>query len=837
MNALFQKIATILYVKINENISFTINIPKHSKYFWVLFGAAFICSFQVTVHAQISGKVVDMQDVPLPYATVLLLNPTDSSLIKGTVTDERGNYALNHTEIGTYVLGMSMIGYEDAYSVLFHLPNNGTAYNVSTIKLQTTTSLLKEVEVVEKRALFEQQIDRLVVNVENSITLSGVSALDVLKQSPGVAVNQQSNSLSMSGKEGVVVMINGKVIRMPPGAVVQMLGGMNADNVKKIELIHTPPANFDAQGNAGFINIVLKKNQDEGINGGLSVNAGYGRKEKAGGSINLNFRKNKINIFGDYSWKYNHSTDELNTYRAFEKEGVLYENNSEVNRDPTKTHVQNARLGIDFHLTDNTIVGVLTSWAARHWTMKGIAHTSSFTNGQLTNRSQFPSDELNRDRTNVTNINLSHKITEKQQINIDIDYATFFNNNPSNYLNQNFDSNDNLLSETQSRVAKKTPLDIWVGKIDYTNNFSDNITLSLGLKGTTTSFDNDVLVEELHQGIWETAPIFSSEATMSEKVGAAYSALSWKMDESLELKVGLRYEFADINLSTVSGPNLINRTNGRLFPSLFISKAIDKDHKVQFAYSRRINRPSFKQLAPFFFFIDPTTVITGNSTLVPAIADAVKGTYIWKTLQMNVQYTYTDNLIGRFQPTIDVVNNTQLYGSRNFSDGHQAAISFSLPWTITDWWELRTNWTGQWTKINDEIESRSISFTNRSWYMNGSSILTLPEKYSIEVSGNYFSSTLFGSVLRKPFYTINIGFQKELKDNKGILKFSVNDIFESSNWRWTLDNPNIDFTNTGAVGFAESVFRLTYSKRFGNNKLKGERKRAMGSAEEQQRVK
>lgn len=153
--------------------------------------------------------------------------------------------------------------------------------------------------------------------------------------------------------------------------------------------------------------------------------------------------------------------------------------------------------------------------------------------------------------------------------------------------------------------------------------------------------------------------------------------------------------------------------------------------------------------------------------------------------------------------------------------------SLSLPWKITDWWEIRSNWTGQWNKINDVAEGKSIAFTNSNWNVNGSSTFILPKKYSIEVTGNYFSPFLFGAALIQDFHSINIGIQKELNQNRGILKFSVSDIFKGNNWEWVLDNPNINFENRGSFLFTERVFRVTYSKRFGNNKVKGERKRFM----------
>ena len=790
----------------------------------------------IIAQTQISGEVIDAQNLPLSYANVLLLNPSDSSLVLGNITDESGKYSFDRVPVGSYALMVSMIGYQDQYSDVFQVKNQNGLHTLPKIALQTDAALLEEVEVVEKRALFEQKIDRLVVNVDKSITLSGSTALEVLKRSPGVAVNPQTNSISMSGKDGVVVMMNGKISRMPADAVVQLLGGMNADNIEKIELIHTPPANFDAQGNAGFINIVFKKNQNEGINGGFSVNAGYGKKEKAGASVNLNFRKNKINLYGDYSWKYNNNPQLFTNYRSFVKDGKLIENIGESRRDPTRTHVQNARLGIDIHLSDKTIIGGLASWSNRYWKMEALNSVQSLENGILINQISIPNDEVNEDNSFLGNINFQHQISENQKLNVDIDYAYFHNRNPSNYNNQFFDGDDQLIEETTLRVSKDNPLNIWVGKIDYTRNFGKNIVWEVGLKGTSTSFDNDVLVEDLVQQTWQELPLFSSEAMMREQVGAAYTAVLWKLNEKTDVKLGLRYEYSDINLGTTEEPSIVDRQRGRLFPSLFVSNKIDEINQVQFSYSRRIDRPGFKQLAPWFIFFDPSTVSTGNPTLQASISDAIRGSYIWKTAQLDLQYTYTDNMIGRHQPSVDLETNTQINGAKNFLDAHLAAASLSFPFKITNWWEVRSSWTAQWAKINDQIEGEKVTFDNSSWYMNGSSSFTLPKKYTIEVSGTYFSPSLGGAVLWQSFNSVDFGIQKEFNANHGTLKLAVNDIFNGSNWRGNLDDPDVNFVYRSLYGFSERVFRLTYSRRFGNNKLKGERKRATGSAEEQRRV-
>ena len=801
--------------------------------------ATMICCFilfisHLNAQKQISGTVEDAKGA-LAYVNVLLLQPSDSSLVTGNLTDEKGVFQLDDIEAGEYLLQTHMVGFQSQYSEKFSLEDKSGVYNFPTITLLESTSELNEVQVVAKRALIEQKIDRMVVNVSNSVTSAGNTALEILRRSPGVVVNPQTNSISMSGKDGVIVMMNGKISRIPMDALIAMLDGMSSENIDKIELIHTPPANFEAEGNAGFINIVLKKNQNDGFNGGYTLNAGYGKKEKLGGSINLNYRKNKVNVFGDYSWNYNNNPQLFTNYRSFQFEGNTIENIGENVRDETSTHVHSGQIGMDIQLSEKTVLGVLGSWLDRNWDMDALNQVRIQENGTLISRLNIPNDEQNHSYRILGNINLQHQIDKSQKINFDIDYAYFYNDNPSYYQTQTFDGGDNLLEEMEFRVSKVTPMDIIVSKLDYSKTINENISLDIGIKGTMTAFDNDVLVEDKIGSEWVRAAFFSSEANMTENIAAAYTSLSWQISDKINLKSGLRYEYTDVNLSSTEEPDLVDREYGRLFPSVFLSNKMNETNTIQFSYSRRINRPSFTQLAPWFYFQDPNTVNTGNPELQPSLTDALRANYIWKTFSLSAEYAYTDDAIGRFQPEIDQATNTQVNGAKNFVSAQNVSTTLSIPLNINKWWSLRTSWTAQWNEVVDKIDNQEVKFQQSTWYVNGSSTITLPKKYSIELSGTYFAPQLMGSVIWESFNTVNLGVQKEF-GNGSRLGFSVNDIFLGGNWRGRLDDPSVDFIYEGYYGFSERVFRLNYSHRFGNGKIKSARKRATGAAEEIRRT-
>jgi hypothetical protein len=300
---------------------------------------------------QITGSLRDATGQQIAFANVLLLAAADSVLVRGALTDNAGNFTFQNIENGAYVVSFSMLGYEKIFSKPLNLNEKTPRIELGPTVLPENQTLLKEVSVVARRPFLEQKIDRTVVNVANSITNAGGTALQVLQRSPGVQVNVLQKNIALSGKQGVVVTINGKVTRLPIEAVVDMLAGMSADNIDRIELIHTPPANFEAEGNAGIINIVLKQSADVGLNGGYSAKIGYGSGRKYGFGGYFNYRKNRLNVFGNFDLDHNLNPQVFANYRRVNTGSNVLETETVTDRPHTPTTTQNARLGLDFQVS------------------------------------------------------------------------------------------------------------------------------------------------------------------------------------------------------------------------------------------------------------------------------------------------------------------------------------------------------------------------------------------------------------------------------------------------------------------------------------------------------
>ncbi len=422
------------------------------------------CQAQSHIH----GTITDSLHQPLIGASVSLQLSSDSSLVKGAVTNKTGSYDFEKIPAGRYFIRSAYAGCEDAYSHVF-LVNNEPFVTLPALAVIEKPAILTDVAVITKKPLFEQQIDRMVINVANNITNTGSTALDVLMRSPGILVNLQNNTLSMNGKDGVVVMLNGKINRMPVEAIVQLLAGMSSANIEKIELITTPPANYDAEGNAGFINIILKKNTQYGTNGSVSATAGYGIQggPLTAGSINLNSRKKWWNVFGDYSFNRLVPQSFGFFYRKVMNGTVVTENRMTTTRDDfRRTH--NGRIGADFELNSKTVVGVLLTGFSNMYGMEAVNRSNIVKQGTLDTSLIIKNPERHPLDNYSINLNAQHHFKSEEKLVVNADYIFFRDANTLNYENDTYNGNGDYLFRNETKSGKETNIHLWVATADFT---------------------------------------------------------------------------------------------------------------------------------------------------------------------------------------------------------------------------------------------------------------------------------------------------------------------------------------------------------------------------------
>lgn len=810
-------------------ISCSLSTPKSLSFFLALFALAFQ---QVSAQSSVNGRIADAKGEPLPYANVLLLHATDSTMAKGVVTSSNGSFRIENIEAGNFMLVATMVGFKrTTISPLnFEITKN---VSLETIVLNEESEQLNEVVVKASRPVFEQRIDRLVVNVENSITSVGGNALEVLERSPGITLNRQSNSINMNGKQGVLVMFDGKIQRLPMETVVQLLGSMPAANIDKIELISNPSSRYDAQGDAGIINIVTKHNPNYGTNGSVNASVAYSYYGKAQGSININHRKKGFAVFADYSI----SRDKLWQEMTFDRTISNPDQHTLTvsTRYPMRT-IHNARLGAEWSLGKSTTMNMLVSGFDNVWDMDAYNDSHITQNNQDSADVKIHDYEINHWKHMMGNVNINHKFTGGQSLNLDVDYLYYHDNNPHLFKN-NYTFYEPEGSEVEYvKISKKTPIHMGVTKLDY--EFSINkLKIETGLKATFSRLSNAVVVANKEQENWVPDPQFTQNYDMKDDVLAAYVSMNSKVGEKGQLQLGLRTEQTDMSITNGANENIFDLNFWSLFPTAYYSKQVNSNNSFNFSYGRRISRPSYQDIAPFVIFMDPFTYFSGNPKLKPTLTEAVQATYSHKEIVFSLKYSYDKNSIANFQSRVDPEDKKTYFYSENLDKVQTYTLSLSLPISLTKWWRIQSNVLGLVQQINTIYQDVPIEIQQWSVQTNVTQQFTLPRDYAFEVSAFYWSPSRFGIAEVKGFGSVSAGVQKKLNNNRGSLSLNINDIFWTGIYRFSTINSELNQRQLGKLKFAEPrIVRIAYTLNFGKNTVKSGKRGSTASDAEQRRV-
>lgn len=791
--------------------------------------------FHFTCYSQnnIKGKVIG-QETTISFANTILYKASDSSFVKGNISDENGVYVFENIKNGSYYITGSLMGFTNVSSEVFDL-SNGITLTVPDIILGEQV-MLDEVLINVEKPLYEQKVDRMVINVESSILSAGSTALEVLERSPGVTINRQNSSISLIGKSGVRIMINGKISYLPQESIVQLLEGTSSDNIKTIELITTPPANLDAEGNAGFINIVMKERTDVGLNGSYSLSAGVGNGGTTNNNINFNYRKNKVNIYGNYSFLLRTQGQVFSFSRTYlDQEDDLINLSTVSDRDPTQRN-HNARIGIDYQVSDKTIIGMIISGYDNKWTMDAVTNSETTTNGTSPTFTEVFSDERNQWSNISTNLNLKHNFKEDGYFSFDYDYLYYYNENPTNYDNNYYDTDGNLIDQELTKSNKTTPINISVIAGDYSNQINEEVRIEAGAKGAFSNFENDVVVENFDGDDFIEDPTLTNMSNLDERILAAYTSVDYKISDKVSTKIGLRYEHTDSKLDTDKEGTVVDRSFGELFPSAFLTYNVNDSLNMNLSYSRRITRPTFNEMAPFVIFFDPNTFFAGNPAIQPAISNAFKIGTAYKSFVLSIQYTLEKGTIARFQERFDEENERLIFIADNLDEVNTLSFTFGIPFKITDWWKTQNTVIFLNTRVLNTINENQYDQKQNSFSINSTQSFNIATDLTGELNFNYNSEALFGSLKIGSRYFLNLGIQKKFGDKWGTLRFNINDILESNKFEGSTSIPEENLNTNNTFDFSNRTFLLTYTRNFGNKKLKSARSRQTGAEEERRRV-
>ncbi|HLX92248.1 MAG TPA: outer membrane beta-barrel protein [Puia sp.] len=780
---------------------------------------------------KITGRVHSTEGVPLARASVLLLNPRDSTLIKGVVTDQSGVFGFDNILPGTYLISASYAGFDPVYLLPVEVSADKNLIDVGVISL-SPTSELATVTVSAKKPLYEVKIDRMVINVATAINFTGISVLDVLQRSPGVVVNRINNSLAINGKDGVIIMINGKRNYMDMAAILEMLAAMPSGSIEKIEIITTPPAKFDAEGNAGIINIVLKTNDQFGTNGSYTLTTGYNTGSRNAVSMNINHRQGKINLYGNYSFSDAHLEQRWNIYHAVYNAGNFNENYSADDRHGNMLF-NNIRAGLDYEVNNKTVVGVLFTGNYRKWTMTSNNNAQLLVNGVKDTALTILNTELHTTLYGGANLNFQHTFKHEEKITFNADYLYYSDKNPNSYLNNYNDAKGNFLYSENVRSSKNTPLRFVILAADFSKKMLKNTDMESGIKLTNSDMTNDISVSNFLQPNWIVDTSLSGIHMEKETIAAAYSTFTVKFSEKNSMKAGLRYEYTHTNLSSPSEPDLVNRKYGSFFPSFYFLHSFKEGSSINLTYSRRIYRPSFSDLAPWVIFLDPKTFQTGNPFLQPSFTDAVGLSYTLKNYIASLSYSYySPSMIN--QPKLDSTTNKLVTSTQNSKNARYASLDLTLPFTLARWWNMQNTLSFNWREANAFYLS-PVTTRGTGYYFNTVQSFILPKDFSVSISGYYNSASGWGLYTFKGVGSFDAGMQKKFGKKRSTLTFNVTNILNNDKTIMSAAIPSQNLLLTERFLYDRTGVSVSFTHNFGIDKVKGKRERATGDEDEKSR--
>ena len=790
----------------------------------------------VVSKAQISGSIVDEKSQPFPFVNILLLDAKDSTLAKGVASDNGGKFLFDQVKAGRYLTLISMVGYQKEYSKVFNVTNENLSLPVS--KLSPDVLALNEVTVVAKKPFIEQQIDRTVINVENSVVSAGATALEVLERSPGITVDQQNDRLQLRGKEGVIVQIDGKQTYLSQTELINLLRNTPSDNIEKIELITNPSSKYDAAGNSGIINIKFKKNKNYGTNGNITLGAGiasrgYGR---GNGSMALNHREGKLSLFGTGSGFEGEGFNEQKIDRAIPYEGkTTYFN--QLSKSNWRSKNYSYRAGLDYFVTDKTTIGLLVSGFYNSWKNPLRATDTRILNEDLTLKQTYHTDGLNSNRMNnvSANANLKHQFNDKgKELTFDTDYVRYdsrgFNKLDTRYFTPTGESDGN-----PNIIRNNTPalINIGVTKLDYARPLKKG-KFETGLKSSFVSSDNNMTFEVFDDN-WQLDPSRTNRFKYTENINAVYANYSGQINPKTKFQMGLRAEHTHSIGNSVTLNEKRDRNYVNVFPSLFLSRNLDSSNVLNLSYSYRIDRPNYQSLNPFEYFLDPYTFQRGNPYLRPQYTHSFQAVHVFKSfLNTTLAYSRTKDMIVTDLPQIIASENKTFITSDNLDSQNYLSLTISAPIPIRKWWNLQTNFSATYNQYKTFYRDSFYDVNQFSYNFFANNSFTLPKTWTVELSGFYNSPTIYGMLRAQPQGMINLGLQKSLMAKKASIRLNVQDLFWTNKFRGSTDFEDIHLKIRSL--WPSRQVRVTFTYRFGNQNVKAARQRNTGSDDIQKRV-
>lgn len=787
----------------------------------------------------IKGEIVNDRNEKLFGVTVFLVAADNEQTIKAAFTDNEGKFEFNQVKVTSFRISIQGMGYKKKISQIF---TAGTISEVilPTILIEEQVEALNEVVVTSQKSFVAQKADRIIVDPNALITNAGLSAFEVLEKAPSVTIGF-NNSIAIRGKNGVMVLINNKPTNLTVDDLVSYLKAIPASEIERIEIMNNPPAMYDAAGNAGIINIILKKNSVKGTNGSVNVSYGQGKYERKNTSFNLNYRIEKWNFFTSLNSGQNKSFQDLTiTRNYFTPSGDLssvFTQNSYITPNPKNNSF---KIGTDFYATSKTTFGIVWNGFSNP-SQRNTSNTATVLDGdsQLVNTISSENPMEVDFKNSSFNLNMNHKLKESgQEIAVNLDNISYDSKVAQNLMNQTFNATNQLVDSSQ--LVSKLPSDIKIktANVDYTGIQFKGGKLDLGVKSSFVRTRNVANFEDVVDGVRTPNYDFSNDFAYKENINATYVNYA-KEFTKFSIQLGLRLENTNIKGYQAGNPVVADSTfhikYTNLFPTLYVQYKLDtiQKHVVGLSMGRRINRPNYKDLNPFTYPIDRFTFYGGNPYIKPIFSYNVDVSHTFKNyFTTTLMYSYTNDVISETNEQRGTI-----YYSRpgNFDTEISYGISVNGVFKIKKWWTLNLYTSYLNAIYKSEVYTEKLNDSNWNWVIMPTNQFVINDTWSAELSGQYQNGLLSGQFFISPVGSVRAGISKKILKDKGVIKLNASDVFYTNQIEGQIRN--IANANASWYSLFDSrVVTFTFSYRFS----KGENlkvRQTGASQEEQKRVK
>ncbi len=739
------------------------------------------------------GSVQDAEtNAALEYATITVLNASDSSFVGGTITQPTGEFEIEATA-GSYLLKLEFIGYSSKIMGPYQVNANAPRVQVGTVTLKSKSEMLKEAVVTAERSQVALSLEKKTFEVGKDLSSIGGSATDVLENVPSVTVDADG-SVSLRGNGNVRILINGKQSGLLGISGTEALQMFPADQIERVEVITNPSARYDAEGMAGIINIILKEEKEKGTNGVFSLSAGS--PQMFNGSANISHQKGKFTYSLGYSFRnrsFGGFRNEKRTIFGSETDTILTQD-GDNNRAGDRHGITG---GVQFQPNKSNLLIINGNYRISDgFNTSDVDYKTTNSAGQRLSSSRRTNDETEDEEGFDISLDYTKRFKKEGQ-----EWVTTVNFNQSDEIEDTdseeriFDNQNNLTRTLLQHSYNHEFQQNGVFQSDFVLPLQKEQKLEFGVKSSLRVIETDYFVEEFNNvsGEWSTLDGVSNQFVYNENIHAAYGMYSKKW-KKLSMLAGVRFEYSDILTEQKETNEKNKRDYVDPFPTVHVSYEIDKVNSLQISYSRRIRRPNFWNLNPFFSFTNPVSFQSGNPNINPEYTNSMEFSYLafknkWN-INASVYYRHSTDVIQWISTIRDSITFTR---PENVAQQQSYGLELTGSYRPADWWKLNgtLNMFGSTLDASNVENGREISYLSSTFQL--SSMMTILKKYDLQIRGNYQAPQEMAQGERKEIAYMDVAVTRDILKGKATLSFKVNDVFNSRYRRSTSNGENFTF--------------------------------------------